>query len=147
MLPPRRRDFVDTPFSEEQTRWGSISKGGPDGFQTNEPQGHPTERRRVGRWVDLGSTGPRTRARPLDGPGIGQRKRLSDDPGEQGDDRLRRALSFRDLGTNTAPDGQQGFTRRVREGVPRGLAVAGFCWQRHAIVAPLYSDDPPVLHS
>ena len=72
-------------------------------------------------------------ARPCDGPGLGQRKRLSDDPGQQGVGRLRRALPFRDLGAHTAPDGRQAFTRRVREGVPRGLAAAGF---RSATITP-----------
>src|SRR5215469_1394224 len=31
MLPPRRRDFVDTPFSEEQTRWGRYQREQPMG--------------------------------------------------------------------------------------------------------------------
>src|SRR6516165_9715990 len=46
---------------------------------------------------------------------------------------------------HTAPDGQ--VTRRVREDIPRGLADPGSVWQHHAVVASLYSDDPPGLHS
>ncbi len=145
----RRGDVISSTrhFFEEQTRWGR--------YQREEPMGSKRTSRRdllrggaaLAGGLTLGVPVPRTRARPLDGLGIGQRKRLSDDPVYQGDDRLRRALSLRDLGAHTAPDGQQGFARRVREGVPRGLAVAGSCWQHHAIVAPLYRDDPPVLPS
>src|SRR5882724_647419 len=50
--------------------------------------------------------------------------------------------SVRDLGAHRAPDRRQAFTRPVREDVPRGLAAAGFRWRDHAIVAPLYCDDP-----
>src|SRR5712671_6424277 len=50
--------------------------------------------------------------------------------------------SVRDLGAHRAPDRRQAFTRPVREDVPRGLAAAGFRWRDHAIVTPLYCDDP-----
>ena len=74
-------------------------------------------------------------------------ERLSDDPRQQGVDRIRPALQVRDLGAHTAPPRRQAFTRRVREGVPRGFAAAGFCWRDHAIVAPLCGDDPRLLHA
>ena len=35
----------------------------------------------------------------------------------------------------------------VREGVPCGVAAAGFGWRDHAIVAPLRGDDPRLLHA
>src|SRR5438270_9719743 len=116
------RDFVAASFFEGKT----------DEFETNQPQRALKERRRVGRWVDVdvgsGSAGARPNTRPFDGHGR-QPKRLSDDHGQQGVDRVRPALSLRDLGAHSAPDGRQAFTRRVRDGVPRGLAAAGFGWR------------------
>ncbi len=53
--------------------------------------------------------------------------------------------SVRDHGTHFAPDGRQAVTRRFREGVPRSLADTGHCWRDHAVVAPLYSNDPRLL--
>ena len=65
--------------------------------------------------------------------------------GQQGADRIRPALQLRDLRAHGAPDGRQAVTRRVRQGVPRGHAVAGFRWRDHAIVAALCRDDPRLL--
>jgi len=68
-------------------------------------------------------------------------------PGSQELIEYGQALPLRDLEAHGAPDGRQALTRRVRQGVPRGLAAAGFCWRGHALVAPLCGDDPRLLHA